>query len=101
MPRLTPVQIINQDRKWLLQAAYAYNHLEDCPYSDQVYDYTTKCLIQHQERYPEEWIASSMYPEVFVRNDDWKFTSQHFPVSAEIAQWFEEQQERVKEALGQ
>lgn len=85
---------IHREQQWLLLAALSYNTEEECLASDKVYDYVTKLLIDYRDNYPEEW-QHSIYPEVFIDNQDWTFTSMHFPQNEEIAQWLKEQKIRA------
>ena len=89
--------MIDDDRKWVLQAAWSYNHMEECSYPDSMYDYTIKCLQKLQALYPNEWEQSTIYPEVFNENDDWHYTSHHFPNDPTIQKWYDEQQQRINE----
>ena len=94
---LTPTQLIRSDRIWLLQAAYAYNHLNDCIYTDASYDRGIHYLKLYRKHYPEEWAACSIYPEVFTGNNDWTYTSSYFPHDETVVGWYEEQQARILE----
>lgn len=93
---MTPVQLIRSDRMWLLQAAYAYNHLDECIYTDESYDRCVRYLMEYRDIYPEEWLACSIYPEVF-ENDDWTYTSSHFPNDETVRIWYEDQLQRIAE----
>jgi hypothetical protein len=46
------------------------------------------------ERYPDLWDHSSVYPEVFIEDDAWTYTSQHFPQDDVVKGWYEDYRAR-------
>ena len=98
---MTAQDIIEWEQKLLLMLAQSYNTEENPMASDAIYDYSVSVLQDLKARYPEEWQQSSMYPQVFQDPEQaWTFTSQHFPVNEEIAEWIVVRKVQVKQWMG-
>lgn len=86
-------QSIKSSQKFILAAAYAYNN--DIEWiSDKVYDMSVKMLKRLKDSYPEEWEHHSIYPEVFVKDEDWTYTSSHFPLTDDVKAIYEDYRRR-------
>lgn len=93
-----PVWLIETAQEWLLAAAYSYNHEEVEFASDWIYDASVRELQRYKDRYPEQWALSPVCPEVFIHDDAWQYTSQHFPKNEEVKGWLEGYRRRFNEA---
>ncbi|KGK41219.1 hypothetical protein LH51_16610 [Nitrincola sp. A-D6] len=49
-----------------------------------------------RKRYSDIWDEHSIYPEVFVEDEAWMFTSHHFPINDEVKGWLDEQRKRTE-----
>ena len=95
---MTAQELIEWEQKLLLIFAQSYNTEDNPMVSDALYDYSVHVLQDLKAKYPEEWELSRMYPEVFQAPDQaWTFTSQHFPVNEEIAEWMLERKVQVEQ----
>jgi hypothetical protein len=84
---------IENDQRFLLAAAYAYNTGQQW-ISDHIYDLSVRYMQTMCERYPDLWDHSSVYPEVFIEDDAWTYTSQHFPQDDVVKGWYEDYRAR-------
>lgn len=82
---MTPSEMIEWERKWLLMAAFSYNTEENAYFSDMVYDFAVSHTKKLKDRYPDEWKACDYYRDIFDDEEEaWTYTSQHFPINDEI-----------------
>lgn len=84
---------IENDQRFLLAAAYAYNNGIEWV-SDKTYDMHTAWMIRMRDRYPALWSQSEVYPDVFIQDDAWTYTSQHFPQDDVVKGWYEGYRQR-------
>lgn len=85
---MNTVEALQWEQQLMLMFAYSYNNDEHPMTSDAIYDYGTVRLQRIKQEHPEVWLASSIYPEVFLDPDEaWLYTSSHFPATQEIKDW--------------
>jgi NAD-dependent DNA ligase len=80
---------LESDQRFILAAGYAYNTGKEWV-SDATYDAGIHFLQTMRDRYPDLWNQSSVYPEVFIEDEAWTYTSQHFPQDDVVRGWYED-----------
>lgn len=90
------IKTIQFSQRWLLLAALSYNTEENSFASDYIYDLSVKRTQRLKDNHSELWDEHSIYPEVFVEDSAWTYTSQHFPINDEIKGWLNDQRNYCK-----
>lgn len=84
---------IESDQRFILATGYAYNNGIEW-ISDRTYDLGIRYLMRVRDEHYDLWCQSKVYPDIFIDDNAWTYTSQHFPNNDVVKGWYEEFRER-------